>query len=65
MNNHTQTRIDRESDTGYETSKFAMTVGIIASALIGIWALACMSNVILQNGIGTTLRGLFGVILGN
>ncbi len=65
MTTNTQTRTNAHTDAGYETSRFALGVGITASALIGTWAVACLTSVVLQNGIGATLRGLLGAVVGS
>lgn len=65
MTTNTQTRTNTQTDAGYETSKFALGVGITTSALIGLWAAACMASVVMQNGIGATLKGLLGAVVGS
>ena len=65
MTTNTNTTTNTEIDVKYETSKFALGVGVAAAALIGIWSVGCIANVVLQNGIGGTLRGLLGAIIGS
>ena len=49
-------------DAGHETSTFALGVGISASALVGIWACACMISALMNNGIVEVVKGLVGAI---
>lgn len=61
---HTQTTTGVQAEVGYETSKFALGVGIAAAAMIGIWATACMASVVMSNGIGGTVKALLTAITG-
>ncbi len=64
MTANTQTTTRNKAEVGYETSTFALGVGIAAAAMIGLWATACMASVLINNGIGGTIKGLFTAILG-
>lgn len=64
MTTNTQTTTKKQAEVGYETSKFALGVGIASAAMIGIWATACMASALLSNGIGGTVRALFTAITG-
>ncbi len=60
MNTNTTTR--SEVDAGYETSKFALGVGITSAALISLWACACMISALANHGIVEVAKGLLGAI---
>ncbi len=49
-------------DAAYETSTFALGVGISAAALVGVWACACMISALMNNGITDVAKGLLGAI---
>jgi len=49
-------------DAGYETSTFALGVGISAATLVGIWACACMISALMNNGVVEVAKGLVGAI---
>lgn len=61
---NTQTITQTQAKVGYETSKFALGVGIASAAMIGLWATACMANVLLSNGVIGTVKALFTAITG-
>lgn len=65
MTANTQTTSRTRVDAGYETAKFALGVGGVAAAMIGIWAVICMASVFLGNGFGGVIRGLIGAITGS
>ena len=46
INTNTETQVD----AGYETSKFALGVGVVMAALVGIWGMACLVNALMDNG---------------
>lgn len=52
----------REVDTGYETSTFALGIGISAAAMVGLWACVCMVSALMNNGIVEVTKGLLGAI---
>ena len=62
MNANTITRTEHNADIGYETSKFAMNVGIGTAALIGIWGVACLVGGLVANGAGGLLAGYLSAI---
>ncbi len=64
MTTNTQTTTRTQTEIGYETSKFALGVGIATAAMIGIWATACMASAVMSNGIGGTVKALFTAITG-
>lgn len=62
---NTQTITQTQAKVGYETSKFALGVGIASAVIIGLWAAACMTSALLSTGIGGTCKALFTAITGN
>ncbi|HIP40127.1 MAG TPA: hypothetical protein EYG88_12220 [Desulfocapsa sulfexigens] len=64
MTANTQTATRNQAEVGYETSKFALGVGIASAAMIGLWATACMASALLSNGLGGTVKALFTAITG-
>lgn len=60
-----QTITQTQAKVGYETSKFALGVGMASAAMIGIWATTCMASVLLSNGLGGTFKALFTAITGS
>jgi hypothetical protein len=62
MNANTATRTETTTDIGYETSKFALNVGMGTAALIGIWGVACLIGGLVANGAGGVLTGYLSAI---
>ena len=60
-----RTNKETEINASYETSKFAMTVGMTMAAIVGIWGCACMISGVLDGGLGGLVKGLIGAITGN
>lgn len=60
-----RTQADKEADAGYEVSRFALNVGLVLSALIGIWGLSCLIFGLATSGVGGLLRGFWTAITGN
>ncbi len=52
-------------DAGYETSKFALAVGITMAGVVGLWGCACMISGLMSGGLGGLVRGLMTAITGN
>ncbi len=51
-------------EAGYETSKFALGVGMATAAMIALWSTACMASVLMSNGFAGTAKALFIAITG-
>ena len=62
MTTNTNTTTRTQIDAGYETSKFALGVGISSAALVGLWACACLISALMNNGIADVAKGLLGAI---
>jgi len=59
---NTNTIVNTQVDPGYETSKFALGVGISAAAILGTWACACMVSAVTNYGIVEVVKGLLGAV---
>lgn len=64
MTTNTKTSTNTKVNAGYETSKFALGVGITMAALVGIWGAACLVNALLSNGPVNLLKSYFTAITG-
>ena len=62
MTTNTNTIARTQVDAGYETSKFALGVGITTAALVALWACACMGSALMSNGVVDVAKGLLGAI---
>ena len=62
MTTNTNTAKRTQVEAGYETSKFALGVGISSAALVGLWACACMISALSSYGIVEVAKGLLGAI---
>ncbi len=51
-------------DAGYETSKFALGVGITMAALVGIWGSACLISALAGTGPINLIKSYFAAIIG-
>jgi len=58
----TNTPTNSQVDAGYETSTFALGVAISSTALIGLWACACLISTLMNHGIVAVVKGLLGTI---
>ena len=64
MNTNTNTAQRTQIDAGYETSKFALGVGLSMAALVGIWGAASLISALASNGPVTLVKGLFTAVTG-
>jgi len=56
---------ETEIDAGYETSKFALAVGITMAGLVGLWGCACMINGLMNGGLSGIVKGFMTAVTGN
>jgi len=49
----------------HETSTFALGVGIVAAALVGIWGLMCLVSALSSNGPVNLVKSLISAITGS
>jgi hypothetical protein len=53
---------ETEIDARYETSKFALVIGITMAGLVGLWGCACIISGLMSGGI---VKGFIMAITGN
>lgn len=64
MKTHINAANDNQVDAGYETSKFALGVGITMAVLVGLWGTACLVNALVGTGFLNLIKNYFTAILG-
>jgi len=62
-----KTTVEKQSQIGviHETSTFALGVGIVSAALVGIWGLMCLVSALSSNGPVNLVKGLISAITGS
>lgn len=60
----TNAQINKEAEVtiGYETTKFALWVGIAMAAVVGLWGGACLIGGLMNGGL---VKGFITAITGN
>lgn len=56
---------ETKTDVAQETSQFTVRVVMTLSALIGIWALACLIGGLASGGVGNLIQGYISTIIGH
>ncbi len=64
MTTNTQTTTRNQVDAGYETSKFALGLGMTMAALVGLWGTACLASALVSAGPLNVLKGYFTAVIG-
>jgi hypothetical protein len=64
MTTNTQTTTNTQIEAGYETSKFALGVGIAMAALVGLWGTACLVNAMIGMGPLNVVKGYITAVIG-
>ena len=64
MTTNTQTTTNTQIDAGYETSKFALGVGMTMAAFAGIWGTACLVNAMINVGPLNVIKGYIAAVIG-
>ncbi len=64
MNTQLQTTQKTKTDLNYESSKFALSVGVVSAAMIGLWGIVCLVAGVMNGGIGTMVKGYVTAITG-
>jgi len=64
MNTNTNTTNRTQIDAGYETSKFALAVGLSMAALVGLWGLASLVSALASNGPANLVKSYFTAVIG-
>ena len=64
MKTNTNTTKRTEINAAYETSKFALGVGITMAALVGIWGVASLVSALSGNGPMNLVKSYFTAVIG-
>lgn len=64
MNTNINTAKKTEVEAAYETSKFALGVGIIMAALVGIWGVASLVSALSTNGPVDLVKSYLTAVIG-
>jgi len=51
-------------DAGYETSKFALGVGAVIAALVGLWGAICLFSALVDNGPTELVKAYVSTVVG-
>lgn len=52
-------------DAIHETSTFALGVGLVSTALIGIWGVVCLISALSSYGPVNLVKGYFSAVIGS
>ncbi len=63
MNTNTTT-MTTQIDTTYETSKFALGVGLSMAALVGLWGAASLISALASNGPAGLVKSYLTAVIG-
>ena len=64
MTTNTNTITQNNTDAGYETSKFALGLGMSMAALVGLWGTACLVSALMSNGPLNLVKSYLTAVLG-
>ncbi len=64
MTTNTNTITQTNTDAGYETSKFALGLGMSMAALVGLWGTACLVSALMSNGPLNLVKSYLTAVLG-
>ena len=64
MTSSKQTKIETKIEPGYETSTFALGVGIAMAAFVGIWGTACLASAMISMGPMNVVKGYISALVG-
>ena len=64
MTANTHTTTITQIETGYETSKFALGVGMTMTALVGIWGVVCLTSAMVSMGPLNVVKGYLTAVIG-
>lgn len=56
---------ETKTDVGQEASKFTIRAVMAMSALIGLWAMACLISGLASAGVGNLIKGFISTIVGS
>ncbi len=64
MTTNTNTTSKNHVDAGYETSKFALGVGISMAALVGLWGAVSLISALASNGPAGLVKSYLTAVIG-
>lgn len=64
MTTNTQITTGKQTDVGYETSKFVLGTGMVMAALVGLWGAACLLSALTTIGPLNVVKGYLTALLG-
>ncbi len=64
MTTTTHTTTTNNIKAGYETSNFALGVGISMAAIVGLWGTACLVSALMSNGPLSLVKSYITAVLG-
>lgn len=64
MTADTHTTTKNQIEAGYETSKFALGLGITMAAFAGIWGTVCLISAMISMGPLNVVRDYFSALIG-
>lgn len=64
MTTKTNTAKKSQVNAGYESSKFALGVGIAMAALIGLWGTICLISALAGNGPVNLVKSYINALIG-
>ena len=64
MTTNTNTTTRTQVEAGYETSTFALGVGMTMAALVGIWGFACLATAMVGMGPLNVVQGYLTAVIG-
>ncbi len=64
MTTKTSKTTNTQVDVGYETSKFAMGVGMTMATLVGLWGTVCLVNALVGDGPVNLVKNYLSAIAG-
>ncbi len=60
----TTTTTTTQIEAGYETSKFALGLGMAMAAFVGIWGTACLASAMISMGPLNVIQGYITAVIG-
>ena len=64
MNTNTNTTTKTQVDASYETSKFALGVGLSMASLVGLWGVASLVSALASNGPAGLVKSYLTAVIG-
>ncbi len=64
MTTNTLTTTNTQIEAGYETSKFALGLGMTMAALVGIWGVTCLASAMISMGPLSVVKGYLTAVIG-